>query len=156
MKLIKIISGGQTGADMGGLEAARILDIETGGTAPPYFMTEKGPNFELRDEYNLKEGESDKKIYVKRTIANIKNSDGTAIFGNMKSSGSKLTLKECKYQDKPIIINPTAMLLYKFIMENDIKILNVAGNRESKDPYIKNKVIGVIIGVINIEKSLNN
>ena len=34
MMLIKIISGGQTGADMGGLRAGRALNIPTGGSAP--------------------------------------------------------------------------------------------------------------------------
>ena len=36
----KIISGGQTGGDQGGLQAGKKLGIETGGTAPPGFITE--------------------------------------------------------------------------------------------------------------------
>jgi hypothetical protein len=36
----KIISGGQTGADQGGLEGARLLGIQTGGTAPYNWMTD--------------------------------------------------------------------------------------------------------------------
>ncbi len=43
MMVRKIISGGQTGADRGGLLAGEALKIETGGTAPPIFMTELGP-----------------------------------------------------------------------------------------------------------------
>ena len=45
----KIISGGQTGADRGGLLAGRHLGIETGGTAPPDFITEVGVDDSLRD-----------------------------------------------------------------------------------------------------------
>lgn len=43
MTLRKIISGGQTGADQGGLRAGRLLHLETGGTAPHNWMTEQGP-----------------------------------------------------------------------------------------------------------------
>ena len=43
----KIISGGQTGIDQLALEIAIELGIETGGTAPPNFMTEDGVNLEL-------------------------------------------------------------------------------------------------------------
>lgn len=38
----KIISGGQTGADQGGLSAAIILNIKTGGTAPKGYRTQAG------------------------------------------------------------------------------------------------------------------
>ena len=42
MKIFKIISGGQTGADKGGLIAAKKANIKTGGIAPKGFMTEAG------------------------------------------------------------------------------------------------------------------
>lgn len=38
----KIVSGGQTGADQGGLEAAEELGIPTGGWAPAGYYTEQG------------------------------------------------------------------------------------------------------------------
>lgn len=34
----KIISGGQTGADMGGLLAGELLHIPTGGTCPDFML----------------------------------------------------------------------------------------------------------------------
>ena len=71
----KIISGGQTGADIGGLLAAKELNIPTGGTAPKGYRTELGSNFDLCDIFNLSEHSSDK--YPPRTAANVKNSDGT-------------------------------------------------------------------------------
>ena len=39
---IKVVSGGQCGADLGGLLAAELLGIPTGGIAPNGFRTEKG------------------------------------------------------------------------------------------------------------------
>jgi hypothetical protein len=46
-KIVKVISGGQTGADQGGLVAARTLKIETGGTAAKGWLTEDGPKRKL-------------------------------------------------------------------------------------------------------------
>ena len=57
--LAKIISGGQTGADTGGLLAGKRLGIKTGGTAPPRFMTDAGTNYALHLSFGLVEGEPD-------------------------------------------------------------------------------------------------
>ena len=48
----KIISGGQTGADLGALVGARRVGIETGGTAPKGFRTDRGLQPVLR-QYGL-------------------------------------------------------------------------------------------------------
>lgn len=50
---MKIISGGQVGAQLGALEAAHQLGIPTGGTAPPLFWSNKGRNLELESVYKL-------------------------------------------------------------------------------------------------------
>ena len=55
----KIISGGQTGADMGALLAARELGIPTGGVAPKGWLTENGPQEELLRNFGLIECEED-------------------------------------------------------------------------------------------------
>ncbi|KAL6067628.1 Molybdenum carrier, variant 4 [Balamuthia mandrillaris] len=52
-KVVKIISGGQTGADRAGLEAGRLLGIATGGTAPSNFLTERGPDQTLKRLFGL-------------------------------------------------------------------------------------------------------
>jgi hypothetical protein len=46
--LTKIISGGQTGSDQGGLEAGQKLGLETGGWIPKGWLTEIGANPELK------------------------------------------------------------------------------------------------------------
>lgn len=134
--ITKIISGGQTGADQGGLFAGRKLGIKTGGTAPPNFMTEEGPKISFLQSYGLVEGESDSKTYPKRTKRNILDSDGTIIFGNMASPGSKLTLNLCRELKKPWISNPNRKTFLRWIDKNNIKVLNVAGNRASRTPNI--------------------
>jgi len=97
----KIISGGQTGADQGGLEAAWELGLLTGGTAPYNFMTEIGPEFDKLKKFGLSPGPYDPRTYPKRTELNVKNSDGTLIFGNTNSPGSKLTISLCQKLNKP-------------------------------------------------------
>src|SRR2546422_7963506 len=47
LRLTKIISGGQTGADMGALLAAQDLSVESGGVAPKGWLTEEGPQLFL-------------------------------------------------------------------------------------------------------------
>lgn len=90
----KIISGGQTGADSGGLIAGKTLNILTGGHAPKGFLTEYGPNYNLKEDFNLIEDYSPK--YPPRTKKNVLNSDGTIIFGKYEKS-SKLTGDISKY-----------------------------------------------------------
>lgn len=144
----KIISGGQTGADQGGLLFALKHNIETGGHMPKGFRTENGFEPYLGDKYNMQEINTyDYKI---RTAINVKNSTGTLIFGNINSSGSQLTRKLCEQYDKPfhIIKWPSqnynnTIEVYSFlewINENTISILNVAGNRESINEGINDAV----------------
>ena len=86
--MIKIISGGQTGADTGGLKAAHALGYKTGGHAAKGFITENGVNFDLRDKYGL----SDKCgfSYAERTRENVKMSNVTFIFADYpRSAGTQ-------------------------------------------------------------------
>lgn len=89
--LKKVISGGQSGADKAGLEAAKYCHLETGGTAPKYFMTENGPDFELRD-FKLIEGPNG---YTSRTIMNVDDSDATLVFRFHPSVGTDKTIGYC-------------------------------------------------------------
>jgi hypothetical protein len=52
---MKVISGGQTGVDISALRAAKKVNLETGGFAPPQFMTIDGPEPELGSVYGLAE-----------------------------------------------------------------------------------------------------
>jgi hypothetical protein len=112
LELEKIISGGQTGADMGGLIAAKRLRLKTGGCAPSGYKTERGVNKLLKDFYKLNDyGVS----YAKRTSLNILDSHGTVIFADdLESPGTKLTINYCKKFNKPYIINPSERELYEW------------------------------------------
>ena len=144
MRPDKIISGGQTGADQGGLEAGRLLGIPTGGTAPVGFITDDGPNLDLALVYHLVPGPPDPKIFPIRTRKNVSDSDGTVWFGNPSSPGGRLTLNTCTKMNKPYLINPSSTQLAEWINTYNIKVLNVAGNRERKTPGIKAQVISTL------------
>ena len=141
--LKKIISGGQTGADQGGLEAAAALGIETGGKVPLGFKTELGPMPELGPQYGLEELASNE--YPPRTRYNVVDSDGTVIFGHVSEPGSRLTRRMCKESHKPCLAiedfdQDGLRLIRSFIDMYKIETLNVAGNRESKFPGLQRKV----------------
>ncbi len=124
-----IISGGQTGADCGGLLAAADVGIATGGLAPKGYLTELGSNPELA-KFGLVE--SDSADYEVRTILNVLTANATVIFADsIESDGTKLTIASCIKYQKPYLINPDALTLHDWLLEHQVKVLNVAGNRES-------------------------
>lgn len=96
-----IVSGGQTGADQAGLEAASSLGFTTGGWAPKNWETMQGPQKELLESYGLKEHSGG---YRERTIQNVKDSDITIIISRRWGSpGTILTINACVRAKKPFI-----------------------------------------------------
>ena len=145
--LKKIISGGQTGADQAGLDAAIKHNIPHGGAIPKGRLTEDGV---LPEKYLLEEMATDS--YPKRTEKNVVDSDGTVIITHGKlTGGSLLTQKKAIEQNKPVLhldmldhnIEGATALLQQFIKENSIQVLNVAGSRASKDKQIYDATFSV-------------
>jgi Circularly permutated YpsA SLOG family len=64
----RVITGGQTGADQGGLRAARACGVPTAGWAPRGWLTEAGPTLWLADWglVECPEGETDAERYQAR------------------------------------------------------------------------------------------
>ena len=150
--LKKIISGGQTGADRAALDVAIDKGIPHGGWIPKGRKTEDGT---LPDKYNIQEMPT--ASYPKRTEKNILDSDGTLIISHGKlTGGSALTRKLAKQHEKPwlhldmtdVSITEAAERLTRCIEGQDIKILNVAGSRASKDKQIYMKTSEVLKNTI--------
>lgn len=148
MQKIKIISGGQTGADQGGLYAAEKIGFEIGGEAPNHYRTETGNNPKLlRDRFGLTE--SGYYSYVPRTVENVKNSDITMIFSHYDASaGTKQTIRACKeLHKKYILVDPfkkdIGSEIIDFIVYNNPNVINIAGNRESVCEGIQRKVCDI-------------
>ena len=129
IQLKKVISGGQTGIDQIALELAREYGITTGGWMPPAFLTEYGEKPEMENLYGMQE--TDGGLWAKRTRYNVRDGDGTLLFGNMRSGGCVSTINFAIKYKKPYCINPNDDELLAFIVDNGIQILNVAGNKQS-------------------------
>jgi hypothetical protein len=139
--LAKIISGGQTGADIGGLRAARAAGIPTGGYAPKGFLTEDGPNPGLAD-FGLVE--CPVAGYPARTRLNVAAADAALWFGDPDSPGGKLTLSSCRAKGLPFLVVRDSVTTHDMADWlrglGDGTVLLVAGNRESSAPGIGAKV----------------
>jgi len=134
--LAKVVSGGQTGSDQAGWRAAKAAGIPTGWWMPAGFRTEDGPRPEFAGLYGARETTS--ADYPGRTRANARDSDGTVWFGVADSPGARATLAACKVSRRPVfqvtdgITRPGDVA--DCLDEHGIRVLNVAGNRESTSP----------------------
>lgn len=146
--LKKIISGGQTGADVAGLDAAIKHGIPHGGAVPQGRRTEDGA---LHEKYTMQEMSS--RSYPGRTEKNVADSDGTVILTHGKlTGGSLLTQVKAIQHGKPVMhldmtqltVDAAAALVLNFLLANRIEVLNVAGTRGSEDPEIYGKTFQVI------------
>jgi hypothetical protein len=135
MALIKIVSGGQTGVDRGVLDAALAAGFPCGGWCPADRRAEDGP---IPQRYPLTPlvGAG----YSQRTRQNVIDSDGTAIlFYESLRGGTKLTRDVCVREKKPFVVldakliseSAAAAAIVRFVEENEIQMLNVAGPRAS-------------------------
>jgi hypothetical protein len=146
MKLNKVTSGGQTGADRTALECAKALGLETGGTAPKGYRTEAGADFSLKD-FGLIESKA--YDYASRTKDNVRNADVTLWFGHTNTPGYKCTKSAAASYNKPFIENPTTI---EIIALADLYwTWNVAGNRFSKNP----RVVLLVQDAFEIIRGLN-
>jgi predicted Rossmann-fold nucleotide-binding protein len=131
--LEKIISGGQTGVNRAALDVAMELGIPCGGWCPKRRRAEDG---RIPVRYHLKETTSTN--YPVRTEMNVSDSDGTLILTWGSPTGSTATtLKLAKKFKKPYLVvdlskNHDPLFVIEWAKTNKIKVLNVAGPRESK------------------------
>lgn len=140
MKIKKIISGGQTGVDRAGLDAAIALNIEHGGYVPKGRKAEDG---QVPLEYQVEE--LTRGGYPARTKKNIESADGTLIFCQGKpSTGTKLTVEHAEEMNKPNLVldldavnTQTAItMIREWITRENIQVMNVAGPRLSSAPMV--------------------
>src|ERR1039457_4752053 len=178
MALTKIVSGGQTGVDRGALDAAlaaglfgascltprvargrpvgrsptRRVVVLCGGWCPADRRAEDGP---IPDRYpmTLLVGGG----YRQRTVRNVLDSDGTAIlFYGTLSGGTKLARDSCVRGKKPFVVLDAKLLsesaaaapIVRFVEENEIQVLNVAGPRASGWVAGYRFALDVVTGVI--------
>ena len=148
MTLKSIRSGGQTGADQAGSEAAIQLGLEPGGWIPKGRRTNIGRLTDrLFERYKYHEHTSVQ--YSPRTEQNGLDSDGTVLFGNVGSPGCALTIRLCQKHGKPYIINPTKERFLEFLEKYEIEVLNCAGNREETNKGIFARTLGFLVSALS-------
>jgi len=144
--IARIVSGGQTGADRGALDAAIALGIDHGGWCPAGRRAEDGV---VPARYQLKETES--RDYAERTRRNVRDSDGTIVFTRgAPTGGSALTLEHTRALGKPVLhvdltsVESAATRIRAWCETEKIAVLNIAGSRESQSPGIAAAVRAVL------------
>ena len=147
---MRIISGGQTGADRAGLDAAIELGMDYGGALPEGRRTEDGA---LDKRYD-KMTELSTPDYAVRTERNIKDSSATLVFTlNRVEGGTALTIDLLKHYNKPYlhielnkVADPEAVKnIRDWLKKINPEVLNIAGSRESRSHGIYDRVYSILL-----------
>lgn len=161
-KLVAIVSGGQTGADRGGLQAAIDLDLGWGGWAPAGWRAEDG---EIPLVYRDRMKCTSSSDYGMRTRLNVQDSDGTLIvsFAEKLTGGSEFTQKTCERSDKSHlhlvlpdrgrcqVPDEVRTGVLEWIEKARISVLNVAGPRESKESGLQQATRDALVWIFEPE-----
>lgn len=148
MTSLKIISGGQTGADRAGLDFAIKNSVPHGGWCPQGRKALDGP---LDAKYQLIDTPS--ASYLQRTQWNVRDADVTLVFtmAAKVTGGSLKTIEFAKKYRKPCLHvhqGTAGKEIRAFVETHQPKLLNIAGSREEKEPGIYSWVMEVLGGVI--------
>jgi hypothetical protein len=145
----KIISGGQTGVDRAALDAALAIGIPCGGWCPKGRKAEDGPI-----DFCYPFAETDSSEYQERTEKTVIESDGTLILNiGPLSGGTAYTIKVAEKYKKPVLVVDLAAAaspadVLDWAKRHTIRILNVAGPRESKAPGIYRQTLTFLRSVL--------
>lgn len=152
MAVERVVSGGQTGVDRAGLDAAIACGLAHGGWCPRGRRAEDGT---VPARYRLRETSSPE--YYVRTDRNVRDSDGTVVLcAGAPAGGSALTLDYAARRRRPALVldldlvppGAAAAKLRAWIAEHAIARLNVAGPRESTCPGIYVRARAVLEGAL--------
>jgi Circularly permutated YpsA SLOG family len=170
--LRRVVSGGQTGADRGGLDAALEVGLEIGGRAPSRFRAADGV---IPERYRLHMTAIDECSYAARTRLNVEESDATLVVSfagwDRLSPGTAMTVREAQRAKKPCRhawlpggrfpgadrFAGVAEQLAEWVLGNRVATLNVAGPRESKEPGIQlatRQVVAEVLDLLMGERAL--
>ncbi len=142
--MLKIISGGQTGADRAALDWAIFHGLPCGGWCPRGRLAEDGP---ISNRYPL--NETPEADYAQRTEWNVREANVTVVFSlaRVLSGGSRLTCELASQIGKPCLHlsqadhgAKAADMLRAFLARHEVQSLNIAGPRASQEPAISDFV----------------
>lgn len=136
LALARIVSGGQTGVDRGALDAALERGFPCGGWCPEGRLAEDG---RIADRYLLKVLPD--AGYAERTAQNVLDSDATLVLCHERlEGGTEYTVRLCVEHARPhklidaaaVGAERAAAIALEFVAANGVRVLNVAGPRQSK------------------------
>lgn len=153
-KLKRVVSGGQTGVDRAALDAARAVGVPIGGWCPKGRWAEDGT---IPESYPLQETPSADPLV--RTTWNVRDSDGTLILhlGGPLRGGTAQTEKAARRLRKPCLVlaldrpaDALAQEIAQWLKAQNIRVLNVAGPRESQAPGIYHRAYDVLTALLRV------
>jgi hypothetical protein len=134
---LRVVSGGQTGVDRAALDVAGELRLSSGGWCPRGRRAEDGT---VPARYRLRETPS--AAYTQRTEWNVRDADATLILhrGPLRG-GTALTIRIARRLRRPFLCvdlakAPDPALVHDWLRAHGVRVLNVAGPRESQRPGI--------------------
>jgi hypothetical protein len=157
----RIVSGGQTGVDRAGLEAALDLGLPCGGWCPQGRRAEDG---RIPTRYPLRETPTAR--YPQRTEWNVRDSDGTLVLTwGPARGGTALTIGLTRRLGRPCCVvdlrSASAVegagvgcaaeplrRMRAWIETHAVRTLNVAGPRESEAPGIGDRARAFLVAAL--------
>jgi len=131
--------------DRAGLDAAMQAGITVGGYCPRGRLAEDGTIPEQYPLIEMSTGGS-----PARTEKNVKESDGTLILNVGSLSGGTRFTRDCaRKHAKPYLVvqldrDTTTAAIRQWAKDNHIRVLNIAGPRESKQPGLHERAFAFL------------
>jgi len=168
MYKLVVWSGGQSGVDKSGLDAAKKVGLQTSGWMPKGFKTLDGSRPDYKELYGMQEHTGG---YKDRTWANVRDSDGTVRIASLFNSAGEICTRNAIDHHKKLSLDIRADFTYgptrykmsrtiedvaNWIIKNEIHTLNVAGNSEQTAKGVYQAALAylcdIFLCVINFKK----
>lgn len=153
MKVRRVVSGGQTGADRAALDAALALGVPYGGWCPRGGWAEDLPEPPgLLERYpRLMQTPSDDPAV--RTAWNVRDSDATLVlvWGSGRSVGTEMTVRLAQEAGRPLLVtgadSPGTVADWLDTLPERL-VLDVAGPRESEAPGVHHQALRTLLEML--------
>ena len=160
-RLVKVISGGQTGVDQAALRAAQASGLAIGGWCPPGRESEAGPipeRFPLRETPAERSPEAPHVPRSQRTEWNVRDSDGALILTRQRErdaagdAGSAWAAECARRYGRPLLAcdpaDPRAATrIVEWLHATPIETLSVGGPSERTQPGIGEAAYSLLVEV---------